>query len=145
MLFSCFRLMEVTRDSIDDDFHHEGKLAKTADGHGRSGYLLTLLSLLCLPTSLSTIMHLKCINLLTNRLQLTVRLYVSYTGKTGLQNVNISVKAPEGALICAIAVHVMSRALSLKSKLAQLVHTVYVNCICRHHLPQPKLSARQTW
>jgi len=60
-------LMEVTRDSIDDDFHHEGKLAKTADGH--------------------------------SRLQLTVRLYVSYTGKTGLQNVNVSVKAPEG-IIC---------------------------------------------
>lgn len=59
-------LMEVTRDGIDDDFHHEGKLARTSDG---------------------------------NNLQLTVRLYVSYTGKAGLQNVNVSVMAPEG-IIC---------------------------------------------
>lgn len=105
ILFLCYRLMEVTRDSIDDDFHHEGQLAKTPDGHGRSGYLLIVFSLLGLPLSLSTVVHLKCINLCTNRLQLTVRLYVSYTGKTGLQNVNISVKAPEGALIGAITVH----------------------------------------
>lgn len=142
-MFAC-RLMEVTRDGMDDDFHHEGELAKTADGHGRSGFFLTLFSLLCLPMSLSTIVHMKYANLLANRLQLTVRLYVSYTGKAGLQNVNISVMAPEGQLICAIMLLNGHSGLR-RSKLAQLLHTVFMNCVLRHCLSQPKLSSRQTW